>query len=388
MYMINKSYCPRSILKCYSLFISLSLIFLSSVTFAIVTNEQPMNSSTDTLPLINDSGYVYQGKWPDDWPHSWQLMSLHLAKSKPEYLIVPVNANFEIIQFQGDSWQRISRIQYPNNSASYLNSYNLWTSGDIDGDGDDEIITCYDSLVSCYKWNGQDFLLQTAIFHYCVEQVRVGDINNDGKTELVFLGGDSLPYDVIGYPYHLCIAKWDTFGLHLLWDDSTKLGYGVRNMPDFLLPINNITNKGYNQLLISRSQSDVSPTEYNLLEWNDEKNQLELVKSFRITDHIVPSDTQIRSLPFISGRLNCLTKDDTTFLSGTVWQTKQQVFRGSCILLKIKNDSLVQMRSIFDENGQNCVINIDGNGVGLLVLWRDWTSTQTSTQRRFRFYRL
>jgi hypothetical protein len=173
-------------------------------------NEQPMYSSADTSSIINDSGYVYQGKWPDDWSYSWQLMALHLAKSKQECLIVPVNANLEIIQFQGDSWRRIGRIQYANNRVSY--EYNLWTTGDIDDNDSDEIITCYDSLVSCYKWNGHDFLSHTDIFRYCVEQVRVGDINNDGNNELVFLGGDSLPHDVIGYPYHLCIWTASSLG--------------------------------------------------------------------------------------------------------------------------------------------------------------------------------
>lgn len=381
--------------KNFPILIILFLIFYISLTFASIeekeipvieaNKERPMNSSADTLPIIGDSGYVYQEKWPDDldvWPYSWQLMALHSAKSKQEYLIEPVNANLEIIQFQGDSWRHISRIQYPNNRVSY--EYNLWTTGDIDGDSSDEIITCSDSFVSIYKWNGQDFMIRTTTFRYCVEQVRVGDINNDGNNELVFLGGDSLPKDVIGYPYHLCITKWDTSGLHMLWDDSTKLGYGVRNMPDFLLPIADVTNRGYNQMLISRSQSDVSPTEYNLLEWNDKKKHLELIKSCRITDQLVPGDSHILSLPFISGMLNCLTKDDTTFLSGMFFSRGQRYLQNSYVILKIKNDTLVQMRPIFWNLVQSCFIDIDGNGVGLLVLWRE----SPSTERQFRFYRL
>lgn len=345
----------------------------------IKANVRAINSFEDTLAIISDSGYVYQGKWPDDLDACWQLMALHLAKSKQEYLIVPVNANLEIIQFEGDSWRRIGRIQYPNNRVSY--EYNLWTTGDIDGDGDDEIITCYDSLVSCYKWNGHDFLRRTAIFRYCVEQVRVGDINNDGNNELVFLGGESLPRELIGYPYNLCIAKWDTLGLHLLWDDSTKLGYRVLNMPDFLLFIADIINVGCNQLLVSLSQSDVSPTVFNLLTWDENKGYLKRTKSFVISDRLILTDEHIMVTPYVSGRLNSFTKHDTTFLSGTLFGmtggSKHDIFI-------IKNDSLAQARTVFRPfPAGGYFIDLDGRGIGLLVIWQE----PLSTHKKFRFYR-
>jgi hypothetical protein len=330
-----------------------------------------------------DTGYIYQGIWSDSL-NPFAIKPLRLTGFDRECVVTTSSNYLEVIQFVEDSWQSISRIPFSMSHYDYYEGYS-WTTGDLDKDGADEIIACHDSLVHQYKWDGKKFLTQTALFPYLIEQVRIGDINNDGDNELVFFCGESLPHDRIGYPYHLCIAKWKGSKLNMLWDDSTKLDYAVRNMPDFLILIDDVVNSGFNQLLLSRSQSDVSPTAYNLLKWNDKTGRLEFNKSFRITDKIVPSDSHIHSLPFISGRLNSLTKDNTTFLSGMMVTEGEKHSEFYYDILKIEGDSLVQARHIFHNlTSSTCFINLDGKGIGLLVIWRE----PPSTTNMYRFYRL
>ena len=371
--------------------IFLMFVFLPLISLANEDDEPIEVREALTKPMINsedevsdsDTGYIYQGIWSDSL-NPFTIKPLRLPGFDRECVVTSSSKHLEVIQFVGDSWQNISRIPFSVSHYDYYGGYS-WTTGDLDRDGSDEIITCLDSLVSQFIWNGEKFLTQTAVFPYLIEQVRIGDINNDGDNELVFFCGESLPHERIGYPYHLCIAKWKDSRLNMFWDDSVKLDYAVRNMPDFLILIADVINKGYNQLLISRSQSDVSPTSYNLLKWNDKTGSLELNKSFRITDKVVPDDSYISSLPFISGRLNYLSKDDTIFISGTMFTAGEKYLENYYKIFKIKGDSLIQARCIFHKlTSGTCFIDIDGKGIGLLVIWRE----PPSTENLFRFFRL
>jgi hypothetical protein len=367
--------------------ISLVIIFLSLTGIAdggkkpIEVFMKPVISSEEEF-IEPDTGYIYQGVWQDSL-NPRAIVPLHLSGFNRECVATTSSNHLEVIQFMSDSFEIISRI--PFSIPYYEWGDYSWTTGDLDNDGSDEIIACHDSLVNRYIWNGKKFLAQTAVFSYLIDQVRVGDINNDGDNELVFFCGESLPHERIGYRYHLCIAKWQDSTLNMLWDDSTKLDYGVRNMPDFLILIADVINTGCNQLLLSRSQSDVRPTKYNLLKWNDKKGRLELNKSFRITNQLVPGDSNVRSLPYISGRLNYLTKDDTTFLSGIMVTAGEKHSEFYYDILKIEGDSLIQAHPIFHKlTSGTCFIDIDGKGIGLLVIWRE----PPSTVNMFRFYRL
>ena len=380
--MVNK----KKFVRIFLMFVFLPLISLAN------DDDEPIEvREALTKPVINsedevsdsDTGYIYQGIWSDSL-NPFAIMPLRLSGFDRECIVTSSSNHLEVIQFVGDSWQNISRIPFSVSHYDYYGGYS-WTTGDMDRDGWDEIIACHDSFVNRYKWNGSKFLKQTAVFPYLIEQVRIGDINNDGDNELVFFCGESLPHERIGYPYHLCIAKWKDSRLNMFWDDSVKLDYAVRNMPDFLILIADVINKGYNQLLISRSQSDVSPTSYNLLKWNDKTGSLELNKSFRITDKVVPDDSYISSLPFISGRLNYLSKDDTIFISGTMFTAGEKYLENYYKIFKIKGDSLIQARCIFHKlTSGTCFIDIDGKGIGLLVIWRE----PPSTENLFRFFRL
>ena len=380
--MVNK----KKFVRIFLMFVFLPLISLAN------DDDEPIEvREALTKPVINsedevsdsDTGYIYQGIWSDSL-NPFTIKPLRLPGFDRECVVTSSSKHLEVIQFVGDSWQNISRIPFSVSHYDYYGGYS-WTTGDLDRDGSDEIITCLDSLVSQFIWNGEKFLTQTAVFPYLIEQVRIGDINNDGDNELVFFCGESLPHERIGYPYHLCIAKWKDSRLNMFWDDSVKLDYAVRNMPDFLILIADVINKGYNQLLISRSQSDVSPTSYNLLKWNDKTGSLELNKSFRITDKVVPDDSYISSLPFISGRLNYLSKDDTIFISGTMFTAGEKYLENYYKIFKIKGDSLIQARCIFHNlTSGTCFIDIDGKGIGLLVIWRE----PPSTENLFRFFRL
>lgn len=370
------------------LIICFMIIFLPLIGMAggdkkpIEVHMKPVISSEEEF-VDPDTGYIYQGVWQDSL-NQFAIVPLRLSGFNRQCLVTSSSNHLEVIQLVGDSLQIISRIPFSMSYYDQDGAY-TWTTGDLDNDSSDEIIACHDSLVNCYIWNGKKFLPQTAIFPYLIEQARIGDINNDGANELVFFCGESLPHDIIGYRYHLCIAKWRDSTLKMLWDDSTRLDYGVRNTPDFLILIVDVVNTGQKQLLVSRSQSDMSASKYNLLKWDDKKGSLELNKSFRITNQIVPGDSYIRSLPFISGKLNYLTKDDTTILSGIMVTAGEKYSECHYNIFKIEDDSLIQVHTIFHKlTSSTCFIDIDGKGVGLLVIWRE----PPSSTSMFRFSRL
>lgn len=371
--------------------IFLILVFFSLITFA-GEDEKPIKvKKVLTKPVISsvdetndsDTNYIYQGIWSDSL-NSYTIKPLRLSGFDMECVVTYSSSQLEVIQFVCDSWQTFAHIPYSVSYYYYYDHYS-WTTGDLDNDGSDDIITCQDSLVIKYKWNGKKFQAQTMVLPFIIEQVRIGDINNNGDNEMVFFYGESLPNERINFRHHLGIAKWDSTDLHLLWDDSAKLGYGVGYTPDYLLFIADVTNKGYNQLIVSRAQTDVSPTQYDLLLWNDKKGSLEFNRSFQLTNQVVPGDSLIDSLPFISGRLTCFNKNDTTYVSGSLFTAGKEHSEIYYNILKIEGDSLIQARSIFNGlTSGTCFIDIDGNGIGLLVIWRE----PPSTTNMFRFYRL
>ena len=171
-------------------------------------------------------------------------------------------------------------------------------------------------------------------------------------------------------------------------------------MPDFLVCIADLTNEGHNQVLVSKSQSDVSPTTFHLLTWNREAGGLELAKSFAVHERLVPVDRRDTFPgPWESGRLRPFVIDDTTWFLGwfpryMAGESHERGFR----FLRFEGDSLAaslpRFRSL-PEAG-SLFLDPDGKGIGLLLLRKPIFAVNairgqppdTLKGSRFRFFRL
>ncbi len=329
--------------------------------------------------------HVLEGPWPGE-VDSWTMMRLRLRGSDRECIAVVSREGLEVRRLSGDSWQTITRV--PSNLFEddfWDCSKSQWATGDVNDDGWDEVVICAGDTMRVLGWDGTRFRARNARLPRPVEQVRVGDVDGDRKNELVFFGPDVPPKGNEGSRYHVIVTRWDGARLRKVWDDGLSLGYAHRNMPDFLMLIADVKNVGYGQVLVSREQSDVSPTDYDLLVWNKVARRLERTDSFQISDRVVPGHNHIHSTPFVSGRIRACDKEGTTYLLAVQQVQGKKYLESHSVLLKLHSDSLVDTRRMFRLHAEgSCFVNPDGKGVGLLLIWRPMFEDYTL----YRFFRL
>jgi hypothetical protein len=358
----------------------------------------------DTSQIQEGAAPVISGPW---MLPSATALPLHLGGHNHDCIVVPVGDSlvvlhlheYDAVPYGGGqagfrvqpaetTWQELGRI--PCNRGRLGQFY--WMTGDVQNMGHDEILTWHDRTVTRWRWTGIDFRPDSARFPYLIYQLRIGDVRNSGTDELVYFGCDS---DYAYARYHLCIAHWGGQEPIQLWEDSTKLGYSRGDMGEFLLGVADVANLGYDQVLVSMSQSDVRPTTFQRLVWNQSEQRLQVQSRFELFNLQAAgqvSDTLMRlhargvsgpapsALPaeFESGPVSIFRVDDTTWLQGAVFGTRP--FAGHPRTLRLQGDSLAaslpQFRNL--PRTGTLFINPDGNGIGLLAL----------TGSTFEFYRL
>ena len=326
------------------------------------------------FPPDSDTGNpTLSGAWPEELVRR-SAKRLHLKALGRDCVVGQSSESLEVMELDTTSWHCIAQIPF-----SYDHHFGTprmyWTTGDLDGDGNDEIVTCQDSLIMRYHWAGGKLRPRRAVFPFLVDQVQIGDVNNDGRNELVFFCEDSIPISHPDFhPYHLCIASWRGARLVRLWDDNTKLGYEVGNMPDFLVCIADLGNRGRNQILVSKCQSDVSPTRFNVLTWNGKAASLELTRSFALHEKLEPvvgRDTF--PAPWESGPLRPFVIEDTTWLIGWYWYPQHadgMIAERGFRILRFDGDSLAASLPRFRNLPEvgSLFLDPDGRGTGLLIL--------------------
>jgi hypothetical protein len=328
--------------------------------------------------------HVLEGPWPGGVSH-WTMMRLRLRGSDRECIAAVSRESLEVRRLSGDSWQTIARFPFNlfRNDPEFANLG--WATGDANNDGWDEVTICSGDTMRVFSWDGRRFQSRTARLPRPIEQVRVGDIDGDKKNELVFFAPDSPPKKGEGSRYHVIVTRWDGARLHTVWDDSTSLGYAHRNMPDDLILIADVRNVGYNQVLVPREQSDVSPTNYDLLAWNKSARRLERTSSFQISDRIVPGYSHFQSAPFVCGEIRACEKSGATYLSAVQQVHGRKYMESHSLLLRMRGDSLVETRTMFKFGSTaNCFVNPDGKGIGLLLIW----GPMFEDHAMYRFFRL
>ena len=130
-----------------------------------------------------------------------------------------------------------------------------------------------------------------------IEPPVLGDINNDGRDELlVFLHyrRDTTEEGASGVEFALAIYTIEPKGLKLLWTDNGDFEYGccsdIATGSDDMLGVGDIDGSGKNKLFVWLSVSDVS-FPYSLLVWKDGRLEKESTWNFINQISSIPSAT-------------------------------------------------------------------------------------------------
>jgi len=370
------------------------LLLLSSLFAQVEPAPQPIRVHAQSLYGRDTSletrdaePPVYQGVWSYGIA-TWGFQALHVAGQAGTWIVGRTENGLKVLKLAGDSWNEVAVFDLPPDSPPKedYNHYH-WATGDVNNDGADELVTWVRDSLKLYRWTGQDFVAEARPWPETVDQMQVGDVFNTAKPVLVYCTRTEP-----GHPFHLCLARWEPDRVVKLWDDSARLGYLPEEPvpPDFILPVSDIMNDDVNRLLMSRRQSDMSPTRFDLLEWNDALKSLERVDSFLITGGVLHHKwyNDDDPVPCLTGGtvLSLARNHDTTFLSGLV-----QIHRGKCMqcegaVLMLRRDTLVLTRPLLigPPVDRTLLLDPDGKGLGMLAVCRE----PGADNFIFRFYRL
>jgi hypothetical protein len=204
---------------------------------------------------------------------------IQVQKGTPDRLVVQEGKSLRIYRLEDGEW-KITDGPALIDSVVTKAEFVCWTTGDVDSDGADEIVTYSDSTLWIHQGDGQDFKSSQYEVSGTVDQMTVGDIDGDGRNEMV-------SFRYYGDPHatkvHVCVDRFEDGKLRALWSDRGSLGYRKTECcapSDRLGAIADYENKGTNVALTKDSQSDVRASRYRFLAWRD--TALVVAKSFVI----------------------------------------------------------------------------------------------------------
>lgn len=202
-----------------------------------------------------------------------------------------------------------------------------------------------------------------------IDDIVVGDVDNDSLNELVlFCYENPLRREDPGCRYHLCIAHLNESGLNISWTDKGETGYVKSNIipSDNLVCIADVANVGYNQLVVAEGQSDVSPTRYHLLTWNE--GELRLTESFIVSRGTIVTEGHIEVFPWMMDDFRPMKMDEQTLLLGCMADSGAELEE---VVVRIAHGNLKILEEISFHEGyvlpnRFCWINVEGKGKGAL----------------------
>lgn len=346
---------------------------------------------TSSIPDITTK-VVAKGRAPVGELGYWYMRPVKLSGSKGQLLAVPESHAISFLRMRDTLLEQVGSILLLDTTFAFEISPGsamqkrkaFWTCGDINDDGSDEVIIAMDTLVLIYNRSASTFVPETASLPKAVRQIVVGDVDNDGRNELIACCDTTTNgrwrEGVAGMKYCIYVCRLVGNKLHVLWTDNAKLGYGEPNMPDYFWSVADFQNLGRNQLLVTRSQSDVRPTIYDLLEWNGDGKELIRKASFLVSDTLVPASSRAWDVyPYAGGRMQPLRTDlgtivmvevgDTGTSSAGDWGT---VFRQR--LLRFTGGAVRSFGDVWYRDYPYCsnfygTLDPDGRGAGIIYIW-------------------
>jgi len=240
-------------------------------------------------PLPANCVQGYETVLDDDDPFrmaSWRIVAAapaRLVRGMPDFLIVHDSTGFDVLRLRDTGWELQGRLPFVNSYARFGCGRTAWSTGDIDGDGQDEIVAGDSNRLVVIKWQNPGFARRTYDFRYQIDNMIIGDIDNDGRSEIVLSASDEKLAD--GFERErICVARLAESGLDLLWNDRGTLAIGDNRVApaDQLLAVADVENQHANELLVYRpsGREQPPPSAYSLLGWR--QGQLRVLKSFSI----------------------------------------------------------------------------------------------------------
>ncbi len=282
--------------------------------------------------------------------------------------------------------------------GSPLSTGRIAASGDVDGDGSDEIVVVGSRTIRKYELIQGAFALtaEAAVRPdpnvrpaWCLD-VCIGDANRDGINEVLLAGVQNLiPYepDRVNHPVTLYACDWTRTTLLPLWNDHRELHL---DGPSWITPITKMAgvfdpaNVGQPGLLMEEGKSDVRATAFDKLDWTPD--------GFRKAGYFVIRDGRIQwsgpdnpggavdrcGFDQVGGKTAILAQ-----VIGDPWRGEYFVFHG---------DTATDHRVVWSDSDMDwwspsagVIIDLDGKGTGVL---RFTYPRPPDGRPRFEFYRL
>ncbi len=288
-------------------------------------------------------------------------------------------------------------ISDPNpNLGSPLATGTIAATGDVDGDGSDEVVVVGGRTIRKYKLiRGYFALTGEAEVHpgsncqpaWCFD-VCIGDVNNDGVNEVMLSGISSPPPfepDGVDRPITLYVCRWVNKELAVIWNDRDALKL---EGPSWVMPIAEMrcvcdpTNRGRPMLLVKEGASDVSAGMYRELEWTAGELVGEehfVIRDGRIQRNAADDNPESSAVGCDFARIGGATAVLASMLiqEEDSWRGEYFVFHG---------DTAAQHRVFWSASYPSTGIIIDPDGKGTGVLRFVYPLREGGTS--FEFYRL
>lgn len=305
---------------------------------------------------------VYDLDFPFTLNNKDNVRFIYNPLKNKDILVLKSDSHFKFYEFQNENLILINSI------ASPINSENInWVTGDVDNDSYDDILIYKNKQI--YILTGKEQSFKEKIFNtsLLIADLLIGDINNDSINEIIMFGFEDSKMQG-SLKYHLCLYKIMDNRLINVWTDKGSKGYGKSDGSANLICISDVKNLSKNFLLLSTRQSDVSPSRYHLLRYQN--NDLSLENSFIISDKKLILKGHIEKFPYIIGNyLPLKIANDQYFIATQIING----YKFEKVLLKIKNNE-VNIYDLHPSEISNCktsnmfYVNLDGKSKGLLTI--------------------
>ncbi|MEW6617883.1 MAG: VCBS repeat-containing protein [bacterium] len=358
-------------------------VFLLTLIF-IVFELQNLNLFANEIEGFK---HILSGELPKEMPNNYYGFVADIYGNEHEFIVFQAGNFIMTAQFENNNLNIVHQIPFQE--------INLWVCGDLNKDKKDEIIFIKSPSIQTYEWGEGKFLKKEynlpQLSNYEIHQAIVGDIDNDDINEIILFAKNtqenSQGEEDEGFKLYLFILKRQKEKIKIIWSDKGKMGfYDPRVVPPpTLVCVGDIFNRSKNQLVIMETQSDVSPSGFNLLMWS--KNRLKLDQTVMFANNKIWSSEEWESehpeekiTSFVWYTFDIFKINNQIRILAPIYDGKSipsDTYQG---LIKISGNRF-EVEEILKpvelkERGQilpNIVhcINIDGKGKGLLHITAD-----------------
>lgn len=319
-----------------------------------------------------------------------------LDTSRTPYFLV--DTRDRTVAYALQSGKYVSRYNLPRLGTAFTRNDSLRPcgfslAGDVDEDGIDEFVIAVNRTVRKYKMlEGTLALTAVASIRSHPDSSRmwmtdgcIGDVNNDGRNEVLIAATGSRPPACGGdsaSPVILFVCSWDKDSLVQLWNDrgALKLGLPSNDLPsEEMDAIADPRNTGANRLiLLEVTGDDVHPAVFREVIWGD--GELTDDGFFQLRDGLLQQDRWNRDtyhaatgcrFAQVRGRTATLADVEHT---RCVSQEEFFVFSG---------DSAIQHCVLWEGPCTAFLADLDGKGMGIVRV-----PNPDEDESRFVFYRL